>query len=1259
MASPFGWHQTVQGTRPNAFGWEGLKLFSDTRGNNVSAQEDGNANDRRGFRPDGGEELLFDFAFDPQLGINGTNQEAAIVNLFYMSNILHDLFYHYGFDEVSGNFQHNNYDNGGLAGDRLQADALDGAGTDNAHANFGTPPDGQEPRMQMFVSPLTNQDSSLDNSVIIHEYGHGISERLTGGPSNVGCLFNDEQMGEGWSDWFALVLTAKGGETGPDAREIRPTGPRIRSAPYSTDMTLNPVTYGDLDELLVPHGVGYAWGSMLWEMYWSLVDQHGFASLTSSAHIAPEGGRGATSSGNKIALQLVVDGMKLQPCNPSFVEARDAILLADQINNDGVNQCPIWEAFAKRGLGVSADAGSAYSITDGSEAFDVPAECDFLHVTPAKQDICVGNTASYAVVIGEAYRSPVRMSINANLANSSAVFSPNPVTSVPGRSELTISNTDGATVGDYAITIIGRGGIKKEQQTVELSIFNSPPDVPTLNLPANGTSNINLNPTFEWERSANASRYVIEVDDDPNFSSIEYSATVSDTTRHLAQIGLTTQRTYYWRIRAENACGQSRFSAPVSFTTGNMVCSTPGQALSDYSLVADEIVIGDNGLISDLNVQVMAHHSNVRDQIFTLSHLDSGTTVTLINRPNCQGDNINATLDDETLTPVDSLCTPADAQTEGMAAIAGAFMPSEPLSSFDFEPLAGTWRMTVVDNASADSGTLDQWCLLPATTQTVATLTGQVTDADSNLGIEGAVVTAHNGRTQHVATTNKTGAYTMTLGVDRYDLTVAATHYLSSTVTEVAIHSDRLTGIKNVQNSVLQGSSLSYSRPFIEESMEIGDVVTNSVTLTNSGPFPLSYILATKEVTNTCTVVNGDFESGDLTSWASSDEKAWRSNNGRYHRVIDRLTTPPLEGRISALVDQAGAGTNILYQDIALPAVLPEQVIISWIDQWQNHADIFTDEQQFRVELYGPDGTPFLGELFSTDTSSPLLSEPTKREVDVSALVAPYAGQSVRLLFVEEDHLFFFNVQIDSVQCQKAVPWVRTPLKGTIPPHSKAPLDVVFDSTSFYQAGDYFAELSFSGNFVNNVASIPLTMQLSCPTCALLSGAITDADTGEPLLADIQVRTQPPSETRRQGATSQALNVALSGETFNLSLPPAIYDLTVNANGYFSQTESIVVRQGITTSTEFALLPALSILNFTQPVISDTVLMGDVVIKPAVLFIFLLGVLLSPIFACYIFPLIFALGYNDELSDRANNEPAIAHHHSADQPAGCNRHWLP
>ncbi len=156
-ASPYGWHDTN--------GAPGAE-YEITRGNNVWAKEDISGTNTGGASADGGPDLNFDFAFDfnenPNLSI-----DASIVNLFYGSNIMHDIFYQYGFNEASGNFQQNNYGLGGIGNDYVNADAQDGSGTNNA--NFATPGDGGKPRMQMFLwdgavisgSLLTINDSPL------------------------------------------------------------------------------------------------------------------------------------------------------------------------------------------------------------------------------------------------------------------------------------------------------------------------------------------------------------------------------------------------------------------------------------------------------------------------------------------------------------------------------------------------------------------------------------------------------------------------------------------------------------------------------------------------------------------------------------------------------------------------------------------------------------------------------------------------------------------------------------------------------------------------------------------------------------------------------------------------------------------------------------------------------------------------------------------------------------------------------------------
>ena len=519
VGSPFGWHDTDGVAGPE---------FTITRGNNVWAQEDENGNNGTGFSPEGGAELIFDFDFDftqdPALSL-----DASITNLFYLNNMLHDIFYEYGFDEASGNFQQNNYGNGGNGNDFVYADAQDGSGTNNA--NFATPGDGGKPRMQMFLwdgavtsgplltindgplagdyegvpaafggeivdltedlvlveddpsgtsdtndacDPITNGgdlsgkiavirrgecefgfkalaaenegavavimvnnvegeaitmapgavgdqvtiplfmvsdtdgeniiaelltetvnatingvtvgpmiDASLDNEIIAHEYGHGISNRLTGGGNNTGCLNNAEQMGEGWSDYLGLIITMKVGDQADDGRGMATysagqglDGGGIRQYKYSRDMIENPLTYSDLPATGGQvHAVGTIWATMLWDLTWNLIDVYGYDEDMFNG-----------TGGNNIAMQLVLDGMKLQPCAPGFESGRDAIIEADELANGGANKCLIWETFARRGLGFAATQGSPSSVTDGTAAFDIPVECENLGINDTNLD---------------------------------------------------------------------------------------------------------------------------------------------------------------------------------------------------------------------------------------------------------------------------------------------------------------------------------------------------------------------------------------------------------------------------------------------------------------------------------------------------------------------------------------------------------------------------------------------------------------------------------------------------------------------------------------------------------------------------------------------------------------------------------------------------------------------------------------------------------------------------------------------------------
>jgi extracellular elastinolytic metalloproteinase len=300
---------------------------------------------------------------------------AAITNLFYWNNILHDIQYQYGFDEVAGNFQTDNFGRGGIGGDPVDADAQDGGG--NCNANFNPPPDGERARMQMYTCTMANpaRDGDFDNGVIVHEYAHGISIRQVGGPSNSDCLNNAQQAGEGWSDWLALVYTARKGDF---AKQVRgegsylfnrdPSG-TIRNLPYSTNDAVNPWTYESIAGASIPHGVGSRWTQGLWEVYWALTEKWGFEEDLVNFDITDR-----REAGNKRALFYVNEGFKNTACNPTFIDNRNAILQAALDNFGGEDVCTIWQAFANFGLGTDA-ATNGPGATTARNGFRVPRQC--------------------------------------------------------------------------------------------------------------------------------------------------------------------------------------------------------------------------------------------------------------------------------------------------------------------------------------------------------------------------------------------------------------------------------------------------------------------------------------------------------------------------------------------------------------------------------------------------------------------------------------------------------------------------------------------------------------------------------------------------------------------------------------------------------------------------------------------------------------------------------------------------------------------
>ena len=135
-----------------------------TQGNNVNAYVDAIAPDgltNGDYTAETTSDMTFDYSYHTdQAEYSLDNRKAAIVNLFYLNNYLHNDYYDHGFDEVAGNAQNDNYGRGGVEGDALRAEVQDNSGLNNA--NMSTPADGGSPRMQMYLWETTSAENGVD-----------------------------------------------------------------------------------------------------------------------------------------------------------------------------------------------------------------------------------------------------------------------------------------------------------------------------------------------------------------------------------------------------------------------------------------------------------------------------------------------------------------------------------------------------------------------------------------------------------------------------------------------------------------------------------------------------------------------------------------------------------------------------------------------------------------------------------------------------------------------------------------------------------------------------------------------------------------------------------------------------------------------------------------------------------------------------------------------------------------------------------------
>lgn len=420
-----------------------------------------------------------------------TNRAQNATQVFFYVNNWHDHLRKapIGFTEAAGNFQRVNHTKSGKGGDPVMTQTDDGANTDHGlpdgqhvdNANMSTPPDGRAPTMQMYLQhtphtsypggdPFSPTNVGDEADTVYHEYTHGLSGRLNvdvDGRSTLGDV-QAGAMGEAWSDWYAMDYLVKQGlqrdEAGKaDVRLFVYDGKGVdfdRTEPIdcavgATDSLCKGgdtthrggYTYADYGQVAggpEVHADGEIWAQTLWDLRDQLGSDHTEA--------------------------LVTRAMELAPYNPSFIDMRNAILVADSALYDGADRDDIWSVFAHRGMGYLAGSFGGDDTTPAASFALPPATDDTGEVTGTVTDTDSGKPVA-GVPVSLAFQG------------GGAPANPTSVTDADGHYDIA-----GVPAGHYAKLAVTGAGYTTEAVAVDV--------------PANGSITQDLQIRRDWAASS-------------------------------------------------------------------------------------------------------------------------------------------------------------------------------------------------------------------------------------------------------------------------------------------------------------------------------------------------------------------------------------------------------------------------------------------------------------------------------------------------------------------------------------------------------------------------------------------------------------------------------------------------------------------------------------------------------------------------------------------------------------------------------------
>jgi hypothetical protein len=423
-----------------------------------------------------------------------TNRAQNATQVFYYVNNWHDHLAKapIGFTEAAGNFQLRNRSSHGRDGDPVATQTDDGANTqgglpDQFHidnANMATPPDGHRPQMQMYLQhqpftaypgedPFSPTNVGDEADTVYHEYTHGLSGRLNVDVQGGSTLHSQQSgaMGEAWSDWYAMDYLVDRGlqrdrPAKADVRLFRYDGEGVRldrTEPIDCKVGQHArvcrggstghrggYTYADYARVAggaEVHGDGEIWAQTLWSLRRAL--------------------------GSKRTESLVTRAMELAPYSPSFLDMRNALLVADEARNGGDDSATIWKVFASRGMGFTAGTLGGNDTAPGPSTSLPPAQV-------------VPQTVDGTVTDGDSGVPVANATVTLAFQGAGLV---NPTTTTDANGHFTLT---GIPEGTYdKLQVVGAGYRARQPVTV-----------------GPGGTTLNLTPRYDWAWRANGATVI-------------------------------------------------------------------------------------------------------------------------------------------------------------------------------------------------------------------------------------------------------------------------------------------------------------------------------------------------------------------------------------------------------------------------------------------------------------------------------------------------------------------------------------------------------------------------------------------------------------------------------------------------------------------------------------------------------------------------------------------------------------------------------